>query len=358
MHTKLFIPGPTEVRPEVLQAQTHPMIGHRSQAFSELFESVTETLRNLLQTRAEVLIFTSSATGVMEGAVRNLVNRRLLSTVNGAFSQRWAQIARANGKEVDTIEVAWGKAVKPEMLAEKLEPGKYEAVLLTHNETSTGVMNPIAELAQVVREKSPDTLILVDAVSSLMGAPIDFDGWGLDVVLASTQKCFALPPGLTVTLVSERALKKAETVEHRGYYFDFLLQRRYYQERHQTPATPAISLLYALQYQLQRIQEETLERRYARHREMAEIARAWARKHFALFAEPGYESPTVTTITNTRGISVKDLNQALAQRGFTLSNGYGKLKEKTFRIGHMGDLTPGELRELLAAINDILNLEA
>ncbi len=358
MHKKLFIPGPTEVREEVLRAQVRPMVGHRSQEFSELFYTVTETLRQLFQTQAQVLIFTSSATGVMEGAVRNVVQRRLLSTINGAFSQRWAQIARANGKEVDTLEVDWGKAIKPEMLAERLEPGKYEAVLLTHNETSTGVMNPVRELAQVVHEKSPDTLVLVDAVSSMMGAPLDVDGWGLDVVLASTQKCFALPPGLTVTLVSERALEKAKTVENRGYYFDFLTQWKYYRERHQTPATPAISLLYALQHQLERIQQETLERRYARHRRMAEMAQAWARKHFALFAEPGYESPTVTTVVNTRGISVQDLNRALAQRGFAISNGYGRLKEKTFRIGHMGDLTPEELAELLSTLNEILGLEA
>ncbi len=358
MHKKLFIPGPTEVRQEVLDAQTHPMIGHRSQEFSELFYEVTETLRNLFQTQAEVLIFTSSATGVMEGAVRNTVNRRLLSTVNGAFSQRWAQIARANGKEVDLLEVEWGKAVKPEMLAEKLKTGTYEAVLLTHNETSTGVMNPIRELAQVVHEQSPDTLVLVDAVSSMMGAPLDIDGWGLDVVLASTQKCFALPPGLTITLVSHRALEKAKTVEHRGYYFDFLTQLRYYRERHQTPATPAISLLYALRYQLQRIQEEGLNQRFERHRRMAEMARQWARKHFALFAEPGYESPTVTTVVNTRGISVQELNRALADRGYTISNGYGKLKEKTFRIGHMGDLTPQELQDLLDTLNELLNLEA
>ncbi len=356
MRFQLFIPGPTEVREEVLRAQAQPMIGHRMPEFSDLFHRVTEKIRTLFKTDAHVLIFTSSATGVMEGAVRNVVQHRLLSTVNGAFSERWAKIAKANGKAVDVLEVAWGQAIKPEALAEALKRKPYEAVLITHNETSTGVMNPLKDLAKVVHEVSPDTLILVDAVSSMIGAPIEFDAWGLDVVLASVQKCFALPPGLTVTLVSHRAIEKAKTVEHRGYYFDFLTQLKYYEERHQTPATPAISLLYALDVQLDRIQAETLEKRYERHQKMAEMARSWARTYFELFPEPGYESPTVTTIRNTRGISVKDTLQELKKRGYAISNGYGKLKEKTFRIGHMGDLTPDELQRLLETLTEVLGL--
>ncbi len=354
MSFKLFIPGPTEVRKPVFEAQAKPMIGHRMPEFSELFKNVTEGLKNLLQTEAHVLIFTSSATGVMEGSIRSLVNESVLSTVCGAFSERWAKIASSCGKNVDVLELEWGRAVKPEMLRQKLKEKSYEAVLITHNETSTGVMNPLKELAEVVHEVSPDTLILVDAVSSMMGAPIEFDNWGLDVVIASVQKCFALPPGLTVTLISERAIEKAKNVKNRGYYFDFLTQLKYYQERHQTPATPAISLLYALDLQIKRMKEETLESRYQRHRQMAQIARDWALKHFDLFPEKGYESVTVTTIKNTLGISVADTIKKLKARGYIISNGYGKLKEKTFRIGHMGDLTAEELRELLEVFDDVL----
>lgn len=354
MRFKLFIPGPTEVRKPLLDAQAKPMIGHRMPEFSELLKNVTEGLKGLLQTNSHVLIFTSSATGVMEGSIRSLVNESVLSTVCGAFSERWAKIATSCGKKLDILEVDWGRAIKPDMLRSKLKEKFYEAVLITHNETSTGVMNPLKELAEVVHQESPDTLILVDAVSSMMGTPIEFDDWGLDVVIASVQKCFALPPGLTVTLVSERAIEKAKNVKNRGYYFDFLTQLKYYNERYQTPATPAISLLYALDLQIKRMKEETLESRYSRHQHMAEVARNWAMEHFALFPERGYESVTVTTIKNTLGISVADTIEKLKSRGYIISNGYGKLKEITFRIGHMGDLTVDELKELLEVLDDVL----
>ncbi len=357
MHKKLFIPGPTEVREEVLRAQTYPMIGHRMREFSELYERIIEKLRKLFRTNHKAFVFTSSATGVMEGAIRNVVNRKVLSCINGAFSKRWHEIALRNGKEADVIEVEWGKAIKPEMVEDALEKGSYEAVLVTHNETSTGVMNPLKEIGEVLKNY-PDTLLLVDAVSSLAGAPIEIDEWGVDIIFASVQKCFALPPGITVAFVSDRALEKARKVENRGYYFDLITMLKYYEERKQTPATPAISLLYALDLQLDRMEKEGMENRYKRHKEMAELARSWAKKHFELFAEPGYESLTVTTVTNTRNISVAELNRELGKRGFAISNGYGKLKEKTFRIGHMGDLTVDEIKELLENINDILGLEA
>jgi len=353
MKKKLFIPGPTEVREEIRLAQSQPMIGHRMHEFSELYAKIIEKLRGLLETRNEVMIFTSSATGVMEGAIRNTVKKRLLSVTMGAFSERWAKIAEACGKEVETLSLQWGKALKPEMLYEALKKDHYEAVLITHNETSTGVINPLREISDVVKE-FPETLLLVDAVSSFTGVPIEIDEWGIDVIFASVQKCFALPPGLTVTVVSERALKKAKSIEDRGYYFDFLAMKKYYETRRQTLATPAISLLYALEMQLDRMEKEGMEKRFKRHEEMAELAQNWGREHFSLFAEEGYESPTVTTIKNTRKINVSNLIQELGKRGYAISNGYGKLKEITFRIGHMGDLTPEEVKELLGEIEDIL----
>ncbi len=356
MHKKLFIPGPTEVSHDVLLAQARePMFGHRMAEFSELYHRIVLGLKELFETNAHTMVFTSSATGVMEGTIRNLVNRTYLSTVNGSFSERWFKIGVANGKEGDRIDVEWGKAIKPEMVADALKKKHYEAVLVTYNETSTGVMNPLKEIAAVVREISPDTLILVDAVSALGGAPVEIDEWGVDVIFASVQKCFALPPGLTVTFVSERAIEKAKKVENRGYYFDFLLMLKYWERNFQTPATPAISLMWALDHQIQKMKAETMEKRYARHAEMASIARKWAiDRGFELFAEPGYESLTVTTVKNTREIDVPALNKELAVRGFAISNGYGKLKNKTFRIGHMGDLTVGDLKSLLANIDEII----
>ncbi len=356
MHKKLFIPGPTEVSHDVLIAQARePMIGHRMKAFSDLYHRIVTTLEEIFATKSHAMVFTSSATGVMEGTLRNVVNKNYLSTVNGAFSERWFKIGLVNGKEGEKIEVDWGKAIKPEMVADALKKKHYEAVLVTYNETSTGVMNPLKDIAEVVHDLSPDTLVLVDAVSALGGAPVDIDGWGVDVILASVQKCFALPPGLTVAFVSDKALEKAKNVENRGYYFDFLLMMKYWETRNfQTPATPAISLMWALDHQLQKMKAETLEKRYERHAEMAQMARNWARERFALFAEPGYESLTVTTVVNTRNVDIVKLNEELGRRGFAISNGYGKLKNQTFRIGHMGDLTTGDLKSLLANIDEII----
>jgi aspartate aminotransferase-like enzyme len=225
---------------------------------------------------------------------------------------------------------------------------------VVHNETSTGVMNPMKEIGEVMR-KYPDVIFMVDAVSSMAGAKIDFDGWGLDVCVASTQKAFALPPGLAVAVISDKALKKAATIKDRGSYTDFIALKKRYDEKSQTPNTPAISLLNAMDVQLDRMLAEGMDNRYARHIEMAKIVRGWAKdRGFELFAEPGYESLTLTTVKNNKGISVADLNKELGTRGFAISNGYGSLKEQTFRIAHMGDLTVDEIKELLRNIDEIL----
>ncbi len=358
MYKKLFIPGPTHVRQEILDAQTAPMIGHRAPEYAELQGEIRPKLQKLLYTEQPVFIYASSGTGVMEGSIRQAVRpgKRALVTVCGAFSDRWYQIAVANGVPTDRVDVAWGEGVTPEVVDEALSRGDYDALTVTFNETSTGVMNPLGEIAALVREKYPETVLLVDAVSGMAGAKIPFDAWGLDVVLASTQKCFALPPGLAVAAVSERMLARAAEVPNRGYYFDFLNMLKYY-KKDQTPATPAISLIRALNQQLDDIMAEGLEARWARHLEMAETVRTWARKHFALFPDERFLSNTVTTVKNTRGISVADLNKALGERGAMISNGYGKqLREKTFRIAHMGDLTVADIQWLLGLIDDILGL--
>lgn len=358
MYKKLFIPGPTHVRDEILEAQNKPMIGHRAKEYSDLQGAVRSKLQKLLYTTQPVLIYASSGTGLMEGSIRQAVRpgKKALVTVCGAFSDRWYTIAKANGVPTDRVDVEWGQGITPELVDEALSKGDYDAVTVTFNETSTGVMNPLQDIAALVHEKYPETMILVDAVSGMAGAKIAVDDWGLDVVLASSQKCFALPPGLAVAAVSERMFKRAEEVPNRGYYFDFLTMLKKYKVD-QTPATPAISLINALNQQLDDIFSEGLDNRWARHEEMAETVRAWARKHFALFPDERFLSNTVSTIANTRGISVADLNKALAERGAMLSNGYGKqLKEKTFRIAHMGDLQVADIKWLLGQIDDILGL--
>lgn len=354
MHKKLFIPGPTEVLPEVLQAQTKPMFGHRMKEASELGTSVINKLKKVLETDHHVIVWTASGSLIMEASIRNSVKKGVLNTICGAFSERWHKMALANGLPCGAIEVEWGKAITPEMVDAELATGKYDVLCLTHNETSTGVMNPTEEIADMVRERYPDVLILVDAVSSLTGAKINVDKY--DVVLTSTQKCVALPPGLSFCTVSDRFLERAKTIEHRGFYTDFLQMKKYIDERGgQTPATPNLALYNALDFQLDRMLAEGMDNRYKRHSDMANRVRSWAKEHFDLFPEQGYESETVTVIANTKGISVADLNKALAERGMALANGYGKkLKEKTFRIAHMGDLQMKDIDELLATIDEIL----
>jgi len=252
--------------------------------------------------------------------------------------------------------VEWGKPVLPEMVVERLAAGGFDAVALVQNETSVGVANPVQEIATAVRQLpcGQDITIMVDAVSGLTGMAMEPDLWDLDIVLTSSQKAFALPPGLAFASVSDRALEKAKTIPCRGYYFDYVTLEKYL-VKDQTPATPAISLLYALDMQLDAILAEGLEARWARHLAMRDLVVRWAKaRGFQLFAEEAYASPTVTTIANAHGLVVKDLNAFLRQRGMVVSNGYGKLKDKCFRIGHMGDWQVEDIEELLGNMDEYL----
>ncbi len=355
MYKKLFIPGPTDVVDEILEAMAIPMIGHRDKLYSDLHGQVVTKLKKFLHTDGHIYLSTSSSTGMMEGAIRNCVNNKVLMTDCGAFSKRWAEIATLNGKEIDLIKVEMGQATTPEMVDEYLSKGGFEAVCITHNETSTGVMNPIKEISALVKEKYPDVLVLVDAVSSMAGTDIKVDEWGLDVVLAGTQKAFALPPGLCVVTVSEKAYQRSLSVGNRGFYFNFeQLEKK--AVKNQTPATPAISIINALNVQMDRIYKEGVENRFQRHLDMAEHVRSWTRKNFALYSDENYLSPTVTNVHNTREIDVVNLNAELAKRGAMLSNGYGDLKGKCFRIAHMGDLQIADVQWLTDQIDDILGL--
>jgi predicted phosphoserine aminotransferase len=354
MHKRLFIPGPVEVSKDVLEAMATPMIGHRSPEFSELYNRVIPKLKEILYTDQHVFLDSSSATGMMEGAIRNLAEKRVLVSCNGAFSDRWHGIALDNGAEADQLKVDWGKAIKPEMVDEALSTGKYDVFTFTHNETSTGVMSPIEEIAEVLK-KYPDVLFVIDAVSSMTGVKIEIDRLGIDCLLAGTQKAWAMPPGLTVFTVSEKAMEKAKTVKNKGAYFNFELFLKYHQKG-QTPNTPAISLIYALDHQCDKMLAEGMENRFARHLKMAERCRAWTKERdFGFYAEEGYNSVTLTCAKNTRGIDIGALNKFLATKGFVISNGYGKLKGETFRIAHMGDCTLEQLNEVLGCIDKFLD---
>jgi aspartate aminotransferase-like enzyme len=355
VYKKLFIPGPTHVREKILQAQAAPMLGHRSKEYADLQAEVTPKLQQMLYTQQRVYLYTSSSTGVMEGAVRQASTKRVLNTVCGAFSKRWHQITAANSVPCNKVEVPMGQAITPELVDEALSRGDYDAITVVMNETSTGLMNPIIDIAALIHEKYPDVLILVDAVSCMAGVKIEFDAWGLDVCLAGVQKCFALPPGLTVCAVSDRARERSKQVSNHGYYFSYAAMDKRY-EKHQTPATPAVSLIQALNAQMDDILAEGLENRWQRHQKMAAHVQDWARRYFALYSDEKYLSPTVTNVENTRGISVAGLNEELGKRGAMISNGYGDLKEKCFRIAHMGDLTLDDMEWLTAQIEDILGL--
>lgn len=356
MYKKLFIPGPTHVREEILQAQTAPMIGHRGKEYSDLQETVTGKLQKLLYTNQRVYMFASASTGVMEGSIRQASKKRMLVTVCGAFSKRWYEIVVENGVACDKLQVEPGQAITVELVDEALSKGDYDAITLTMNETATGIMNPVKEIAAMIHAKYPEVLILVDAVSCMAGVKIEFDAWGLDVCFAGTQKCFALPPGLTVCAVSDRARARALEIPGRGYYFSWSAMDSKY-DKWQTPATPAISLIQALNVQLDCIlEQEGLENRWARHIQMAQYVREWANKNFRVYGDQRFLSNTVTNVDNTRGINVGDLNKELGKRGAQISNGYGDLKDKCFRIGHMGDLTLEDLKWLTAQIDDILGL--
>lgn len=356
MHKKLFIPGPVEVKEDVLQKMATPMIGHRTKDASKLQRDISEKMMKLFYTENQVLLSTTSGSGLMEGAIRSCTNKRAAVFAVGAFGKRWYEMAVGNNVPADLFEVEWGTPTLPEQVEGVLKTGKYDVVTVTHNETSTGIMNPVAEIGEVVK-KYPEVIFCVDTVSSAAGAKIEVDKWGIDVCITSTQKALALPPGLAICTISNKAYEAAKKVENRGFYLDLVRLYDYIQKKdHQYPSTPSLSHMFALDYQLDNILAEGLDNRFKRHEEMANYVREWAKKNFELFPEEKYASNTLTNIKNTRGISVKELNEKLGMRGFTISNGYGKLKEKTFRIAHMGETTLPEIKELLSNIEDILGL--
>jgi aspartate aminotransferase-like enzyme len=354
-HVKLHIPGPVEVSPKTFKAFCSPMIGHRGQGFKDLYTRIEPQLQQLLYTKQLVYLSTSSAWGVMEGAVRNLVRKRVLNCMCGAFSDKWLDVSKRCGKEAEALQVPWGSPIRAEQVEARLATGNFDALTLIHNETSTGVMSPIEEIA-ALKKKFPDVMFIVDAVSSMSAIQLPFDALGIDVLLAGTQKAFALPPGFAVFVCSPAALAKAATATDRGYYFD-MVEFQKNAEQGMTPSTPSIGHVYALASKLEDIFAEGLDARFARHKKLAEMTRAWAARHgFTLFPEPGFESVTLTCINNGakpggRVVDVAKLQKAVKDQGFLIDGGYGKIKGTTFRISNMGDETEATMGQLYAALD-------
>jgi aspartate aminotransferase-like enzyme len=354
-HVKLHIPGPVEVSEKTFKALCYPMIGHRGQGFKDLYGKIQPQLQTLLSTQQRVYLSTSSAWGVMEGALRNLVAKKVLNCMNGAFSDKWFDVAKKCGKEAAALQVDWGSPIRPEAIDRQLATGQFDALTLIHNETSTGTMSPLVEIA-ALKKKYPDVMFIVDAVSSMTALPLKFDELGIDVLLAGTQKAFALPPGLAVFVCSPVALAKAATRQDRGYYFDFAEFEKNAKEN-MTPSTPSLPHIYALASKLEDFFAEGLENRYARHRRTNQMTRDWAAKHrFTLFPEAGFESLTLCCINNGakpggRIVDVAKLQKLVKDQGFLIDGGYGKIKGTTLRISNMGDETPETMNALFAALD-------
>ncbi len=350
---RFFLPGPTWVHPDALAAQTEQMIGHRSPEFKALYATFGRRLQKVFRTAGDVMVATSSSTLVMESAVLSTVGSTVLNLTCGAFSERWHQICRAVGRQADAVSVPWGEAIDPDLVRRALRRKRYEAVTVTHNETSTAVINPLEEIAGAIRKES-DALVLVDAVSSLGGARLETDAWGLDVVLAGSQKALATPPGLAFFTLSERAAERAAAIPHRGFYTDLLR----YRDKHRaggTITTPAIATLRALDRQLDRILEEGMEERWRRHLELRDATAGWASAAgFGMAAVAGARSPTVSCVKPPAGIEAPELVARLAARGFKVGGGYGAWKPTSFRIGHMGEVRRRDLDRLLAAVDEEL----
>lgn len=351
---KLYTPGPVYVAPDTLAVMSKHCDTHRSSWYSDMHQHCEELLQELMFTENQILLGAFTGTGFMEACITNLLGKGdsgLFVSV-GAFGKRWTSIAKSHGKAFDVLEFEMGKAAKAGAIKEALEEKEYASVFIQFNETSTGIRNPLKEIAPVV--KASGALLCVDAVSGLGGMKLEVDKLGIDVCLASTQKCLAVPPGIALCSISGAALEKTKTVENRGYYLDFMVLMKK-APKHQTPTTIAVPLVRALEHKLGKIVEEGVEKVFDRHAKMADMTRNWAKTAgFEIFSEEGYRSNTVSTLANNKGIDVAKFVKVLLDKGYRIVNGYGDLKDKTFRIGHMGDLQPDDMKELFGVMDETL----
>jgi predicted phosphoserine aminotransferase len=354
----LYLPGPTEVREDVIEAMAQPMFGHRMDRMTDLYTTIVEDTREFLDTDHDVIVLTASGTAFWEATTLNLVDDRMLVPTAGAFSERQANVAERLGRDVDRIEYEWGDAVKHDDVRGALEASEegYDAVGVVMNETSTGVRNPVEDIGDLLGDY-PDTSFVVDAISCLGGDYLDLEAHNVDAIFTSTQKAFAMPPGLAVCAVSDAAYDRERETDSASWYGGFQRCLDYYDRKGQTHSTPAIPLMLAYRKQMKHMLEESHRQRDQRHREMAEYTREWAQEHFALFPESGYESQTVTCVENTRDIDVAGTVETVSgEYDMVFSSGYGSISEESFRIGHMGEHTVESVRALTDVIEDVARL--
>jgi aspartate aminotransferase-like enzyme len=352
MSYRLYIPGPLTVSESIIKAMGKPMIGHRSKDFVALYEDMQPRLQKMFFTTDPVYLGTSSAWGVMEGALRNVCKKGVLNCMNGAFSDKWFDVAKRCGKYAEALQFDWGKPVDPEAVRKALATGKFDCITFIHSETSTGTLSNIAEIMAVIRE-FPDVISIADSVSSFSTLPIKKDELGIDILLTGSQKALALPPGLAIFSVSERARARAKELSDRGYYFD-LIEFHDNHTKGMTPSTPCISLFYGLQQRLVEVESEGLENRYERHRRLNEMVRNWGlAKGFSLLPSPEFATRGLNCFKNDRNADLERLLKTLKSRHkLVIDGGYGKLKGKTFRISNMGDETDATIATLIAALDD------
>ncbi len=348
---KMLIPGPVEVCESTLIEMARPMIYHRSKEFKAILKEVKELISELLETKNDIFLLTSSATGAMESVIRSCIEEKVLCIANGEFGRRFYEIAASNGKEAELLDFGDGKEINYETVAYKLMENNFDAVTSVSNETSTGIENDLEALRGIIDSASPGTLLLADAVTAAFGTRIDVNK--ADALLFGTQKSLALPPGLAIVIANKKALTKAEHNKNKGYYFD-LTRIKKCNDEDLTLATPNISLIYALRKKLYDIKAESIHEFIKKHKEKADLVRKWAEDNgFELAVKDNY-SKTATVIENNRGVNIKKIIKELECIGYDIANGYGPLKDKTFRIGHMGDITTEDTRKMLYQLERLL----
>ncbi len=352
---KLFTVGPVACRPEVLQDMGIQMFSHRSKEYQRIHREAVERLQRFLETKGQVFLFPSSGSGVMEGTVRNCVEKKMLCCVTGEFGKRYAEVGVSNGKEVEKLETEIGNPVTPEELDEKLSSAKdIEAVAITYNETSVGILNPLPELAKVVKDHGK--LLFVDAVSAMGGVEIKVDDWGIDVCFSSSQKCFGVPPGLAMASISSEALEMSSRAKNKGWYFDFKLYEKYQQGEWSTHMPPPVPQIAALNKELEIVEREGgKQKRLELYQKRAKRIREGVEDlGLKLYPKPGYESPTVACVNAPAGMKGLDVYERMRKEGFELAKGYGVLKERTFRIGNMGYITIEGIDEMLQTLGKVV----
>ena len=353
-YPKLFIPGPTHVSQDVLQAMAQPQIGHRTPEISILIKKIINGIQEVLYTDNKILLTSNPATALWEMGIVNSVSKGVLHAVNGSFSNKWAFASGKRNQYKELLDYDWGKGVNGDDVAPLPSTGKFDTFAMVHNETSTGAMSNLDEISQLLKNKYPEVVWLVDAVSSMAGIKIEVDHLGIDFILSSTQKAWGLPAGFSICAVSDKIYQRSQSLQNKGYYFDLMTYDKSY-AKNQTPTTPSISHLFGLEYILNKIKIEGLENRWNRHIEMANYAREWAKNHNqSLFPESGCESYTLTCIKNDQNWDINTLNEKLLDKGFRMDRGYGPLRCKAFRVAHMGNIYIDDLIEYLAVIDELL----